>query len=407
MVYGVLAEERLDKSGEIFDYARSKPHFEAWSKSFEEITKGKSKGNLRRMHQPHVAGHFTEMVFDDAAKQVHVAAKVTDDEDWKKACEGDYTGFSIGGHYKDTWPDETIKAAIRYEADPAEGSLVDNPCMYGATFSMLRAQGAQELRKFKAKPADTPAPPAPAPELSKTADPAPAPVKIEKDAAAVAAQAQTVIDGLKSLIAQAALMDGDPSTWTLMDLADALSRVLGVKYMATNDAVADGATLTVSTVTMEAAAKIGDLVKAAVSEASTKGWTDLQKNIDDYIEKQITTNLLKALEPLTQVPQAMKDGLDKTVGETVTKAVQTATEQLRKNLETLEGRVTITEGNPAAIGRPAKTVEKRIGTDPAGGAAPSIDSITKFLDDAQQSGKVSPEAMRELRIYTTSALMTS
>src|SRR6185436_1240201 len=202
MVYGVLAEEALDKSGEIFDYARSKPNFEKWSKTFAEITKGKSVGNLRRMHQPHVAGHFTEMVFNDAEKRIEVAAKVTDDQDWKKVLEGDYTGFSIGGKYVGApWQDEKIETAKRYEADPAEGSLVDNPCMGGATYSLIRADGASELRKFKEAP-------------------------VEKDASAVADAAAGAVDALKRVLQDLALIDGDPATWSVHQVADAISGVL-------------------------------------------------------------------------------------------------------------------------------------------------------------------------------------
>jgi len=34
----------------------------------------------------------------------------------------------------------------------AETSLVDNSCMYGAQFTMIRADGATEMRKFHATP---------------------------------------------------------------------------------------------------------------------------------------------------------------------------------------------------------------------------------------------------------------
>lgn len=150
LVYGVIAEERIDKSGEIFDYVRSKPRFEAWSKMFADVTGGKSAGNLRVMHTPIVAGHAEKIAFNDDAKQIEAVAKVTDDNEWKKVVAGDYTGFSIGGRYVERWQDAA--KAMRYEADPVEFSLADNPCMYGATFSAIKADGSTDLRKFVGGP---------------------------------------------------------------------------------------------------------------------------------------------------------------------------------------------------------------------------------------------------------------
>lgn len=151
MVYGVLAEEAVDKSGEVFDYVTSKPLFQEWSGDFEKRTRALgvevSKGNVRGMHTEIAAGRFADMVFNDDARNIEVAAKVVDDGEWRKVKEGVYTGFSIGGKYVKRWPDAALKAT-RYTAQPAEGSLVDNPCMYGATFTAVKADGATELRKF-------------------------------------------------------------------------------------------------------------------------------------------------------------------------------------------------------------------------------------------------------------------
>lgn len=144
----VLAEERLDKSNEIMDYDLSKPEFEAWSSEFAKLTGGASVGNLRVMHQPVVAGKFTSMSFDDVAKQVIVKGEIVDPAQRDLAAKGVYTGLSVGGKYIKRWDDPVHKGATRYVARPAEGSLVDNPCMYGATFKVLKADGAEELHKF-------------------------------------------------------------------------------------------------------------------------------------------------------------------------------------------------------------------------------------------------------------------
>ncbi len=125
IVYGVLAGEVEDRSKEIFDYAGSKPYFEKWSSDISKATDGKSVGNLRAMHGTIAAGKFTDMVFNDSAKQIEVTAKVVDKAELEKVLEGVYTGFSIGGKYVSRKKDGDLH---RYVADPYEGSLVDLPC---------------------------------------------------------------------------------------------------------------------------------------------------------------------------------------------------------------------------------------------------------------------------------------
>jgi hypothetical protein len=147
-VWGVLVEERVDKSDEILDYESSKPLFLEWNKTFMEVTNGQSMGNLRSMHKAIAAGKFISMEYDDENKKVVVGAKVVDDEEWKKVVEGVYTGFSIGGKYLKKWYDSALNA-MKYTAQPCEGSLVDNPCMYGATFTIVKADGLEEEGIFK------------------------------------------------------------------------------------------------------------------------------------------------------------------------------------------------------------------------------------------------------------------
>lgn len=152
-VWGRLAHEVPDKSGEIFDYASSKPYFEEWTKSFSDATDGKSLGNLRAMHGKVAAGKFIAVNFNDAEKAIDVGSKVVDDNEWQKVEEGVYTGFSIGGSY--VGDKKTEKAANgselkRYTAKPTEGSLVDNPCIPTAKFfDVVKADGTIEKVAFK------------------------------------------------------------------------------------------------------------------------------------------------------------------------------------------------------------------------------------------------------------------
>lgn len=147
-VEGIIASEALDKSGEIFDYERSVPHFKAWSEGIAKATEGKSLGNVRVMHGNQVAGVTKALNFDDTAKQITVKAEIVDDNEWNKVKKGCYTGFSIGGKYGSKWEDPVAKAQ-RYEAIPNEYSLVDLPCNPQAQFTVIKADGSSELRKFE------------------------------------------------------------------------------------------------------------------------------------------------------------------------------------------------------------------------------------------------------------------
>jgi hypothetical protein len=142
MVIGVAALEEPDLTKEIMDYETAKPAFELWSKSFETATNGLSKGNLRVMHTKTVAGRLDQIAFNDDAKRIEVCAKVTDDNEWQKVLDGNYTGFSVGGGYAKKWKDGDL---TRYTPRVAELSLVDSPCMPGARFAdLLKADGLVE-----------------------------------------------------------------------------------------------------------------------------------------------------------------------------------------------------------------------------------------------------------------------
>lgn len=146
LVYGVATAEKVDTVGEICDYASTKPYYEKWSGDIQKASGGRSLGNLRAMHGKVAAGKVTDIVFNDDAKQIEICAKVVDDDEWKKVEEGVYTGFSQGGRYAKRWKDED--GLKRYTAAPVEVSLVDAPCLPEATFEVVKADGAIEMRKF-------------------------------------------------------------------------------------------------------------------------------------------------------------------------------------------------------------------------------------------------------------------
>ena len=157
LVFGRIAEEVVDKSGEIMDYAKSKPYFVGWSEEIAKDTDGKSLGNVRAMHGKIAAGKLTQIDFNDAEKAVDVCSKVVDDGEWKKVLEGVYTGFSIGGSYVGDKTVEKVdgKDVTRYTAKPSEVSLVDRPCIPTARFfEVQKADGTLAKVDFKAPEPD-------------------------------------------------------------------------------------------------------------------------------------------------------------------------------------------------------------------------------------------------------------
>lgn len=144
-VEGIATAEVVDKSGEICDYASTVPYYKAWSEGFKKATDGKSLGNIRAMHGNTAAGKVVSMVCDDEKKEIYIKAKIVDANEWNKIVEGVYTGFSQGGEYVKQWKDGEY---TRYTANPSEISIVDNPCLGTATFEVIKADGATELRKF-------------------------------------------------------------------------------------------------------------------------------------------------------------------------------------------------------------------------------------------------------------------
>ena len=149
LVTGVATAETPDRSGEIFDYASSKPYFEKWSAEAEAASGGKSLGAVRAMHGSVAAGKLTDIAFDDDAKRVTVCAKIVDDDEWRKVQEGVYTGFSQGGRYVKRWADPDT-GLTRYTAEPHEISLVDLPCVPDATFDVVKG-GLVERRAFASR----------------------------------------------------------------------------------------------------------------------------------------------------------------------------------------------------------------------------------------------------------------
>lgn len=148
-ITALITDETVDLAGEICDYETSAPLFKKWSAHAEKVTGGKSKGNLRAMHQPIAAGKLTGLDCDDAVKAITCSAKIVDDAEWLKCEEGVYTGLSLGGSVVGKMWKDAATGAMRFTVDPIEVSLVDLPCNPSATFIHVKAAGVEEATAFK------------------------------------------------------------------------------------------------------------------------------------------------------------------------------------------------------------------------------------------------------------------
>ncbi len=143
---GIAAEEIPDQAGEIFDYEASKPLIKAWSDDSFAHSGGKSRGNLRAMHDPkRAAGLLTAITFNDDLKRVEVSGQVVDTEELAKLAKGVYTGLSFGGSY--AWRKQD-GIHVRYAAKPVELSLADKPCVPTARFTLVKADGSEVEQAF-------------------------------------------------------------------------------------------------------------------------------------------------------------------------------------------------------------------------------------------------------------------
>jgi hypothetical protein len=398
-VWGILAEERPDKADEIMDYAKSKPHFEAWSGQFEKATadtgQEPSLGNLRAMHGDVAAGKFISVGFDDENKRIPVGAKVVDDNEWEKCISGVYTGFSVGGKYGERWPDGKL---TRYVALPSEGSLCDNPCMYGAEFTVVKADGAEEMRKFVGG------------ELKKD--------ELDKDAVAAVQAANDAIAKLKSLVSELALMDGEPDTWALDSVVEAIRGAVSGKIAAENAGgdTAAGAgpeqplAMTLAANLRKQGIKPGTLVVTYTDDDGVHANTEdeflgkaaeglataelLEVTADENLTKMLGTieESNKAIsESASAIAKAVKDG----------EAVNAAVKPVLEKLVELEKQLAKIGAMPGPRGRP---VQKGVGAGIIGDTPQDdLESMEKAINLAKDAG-ATPEVLREMRLKAAAAI---
>ena len=129
MVYGYASTEAVDSQGEVVKK-------DALKKAINDYMKF---ANIREMHQPSAVGKTKQANID--SKGLYIAAKVVDDNAWKKVKEGVYNGFSIGGRIKQMDDNEITDLTL------SEISLVDRPANPEAVFDVYKADLEADMHK--------------------------------------------------------------------------------------------------------------------------------------------------------------------------------------------------------------------------------------------------------------------
>lgn len=126
MVYGYASTDALDHQGE-------RVAKEAIANALPDYMKF---GNIREMHGNSAAGVTESATVDD--KGLYIAAKIVDDNAWKKVKEKVYKGFSIGGKKLSKVKDTITKLNL------TEISLVDRPANPEAVFDLYKADDIEK-----------------------------------------------------------------------------------------------------------------------------------------------------------------------------------------------------------------------------------------------------------------------
>lgn len=356
VVEGIATQEILDTQGEIVAFDASVAAFTEWADYFAKATDGASVGNIREMHGDVAAGKALAWWPIEDQKAIGLRCKIIDPVAATKCRERVYTGFSIAA------PGPTVNR-IPCEVDGkkaqkitsyrlSEVSVVDKAAVPTALFSLVKRD-------------------------------------VEKDVSGVISNANEAIASLKTLIASYVEMPGEPDTWTIQDLAYALSCIIGAKISAEAQVAVEAIEAIPEAGPAEPAGTTApDEPKAA---AATIDPVVLAQSIADEVKKQI---------------QESQSAIGKADGEReeIMKAVRTASDDLQKAVAKLAERIDSLEQRPAPAGRP---VQKTIGS--AGNDVPiennPIANLIAEVEKAERAGTLTPQAQMEVRKLIAAAMI--
>ena len=159
LVQGLATAEVADRAGEICDYASTKPYYEAWS---AEMSAGERRQVARRLARDARAGRRGQD-HRHRLRRRRASAFWSAAQDRRRRGMAQGRGRRLhrlqpGRRYVRRWADPET-SLTRYTAEPSEISLVDLPCVPGATFEVIK-DGVAKRRAFAAR-AEAPEPDAP------------------------------------------------------------------------------------------------------------------------------------------------------------------------------------------------------------------------------------------------------
>ena len=138
----IATSEALDTQNEIVQYEASVKAFGEWTEAFIKATDGQSLGNIRAMHQPIAAGKAIAWSADDRRRQISLTGKVVDADSARKVRERVYTGLSIAAPgpsvTRVTRDLDGRKVGVITDYRLAEVSLVDKPANPEAIVTMVK-----------------------------------------------------------------------------------------------------------------------------------------------------------------------------------------------------------------------------------------------------------------------------
>jgi hypothetical protein len=146
---GRATVEEIDGHKEICDVEKSWPALVQWAAESEELSKGKSVGNVRVQHRrDSLGGKLTLMERRDmdGVPSVFVTGVITDEQAKAHAADGTITGLSFRG-LAAKWDDVDLGAKRYAWREVEEISLVDRPAVARALIEVVKSDGGIEMVK--------------------------------------------------------------------------------------------------------------------------------------------------------------------------------------------------------------------------------------------------------------------
>jgi len=379
IVEGIATAEVLDSQGDVVMYDASVEAFDEWGEYFHKITDGVSVGNIREMHQPVAAGKAIAWWPDEEKKQIGLRTKAVNPDTCKKIRERVLTGFSIAApgatveRKSVDWEGQKATAITRYKL--GEVSYVDKGACPDAVFTLVK----RDIPKAdQAKP--------------EGGQDEPGPVK--KGYSEAVQAAETAEEAIRAFISEAALLEGDASSWSLRMMIDALSTVQGARRdteydaaMAAADGEGEGAE---------------DMAAAAKPEVAKADDPPAAAPATDPPAPQPAASAepgpVKNDSSTTKAEDLLKGLLESFKGDLL-KALDSAKGELAGKLEDFEKRLKVVEETPAEPGSEPRPVKKQLGSGSSGGGDTlSIEQLEAGVVELEKAGALDPITRQKLRI---------